>query len=155
MAGALHIYNHQSAAPVCMEWWQRIAELALPRCLEASKPPSSILADLEEIEISLVTDDVISRVHQEYMNDRTPTDVITFHHGEILISTETAARQAAEHHSEYPMEIALYIVHGLLHLAGWHDGEPEQRAEMHERQSAILHSCMALAPLVEAATSLA
>ena len=154
MAAALHIYNHQTAAPVCMEWWQRIAELALPLCLEASKPPSAILADLEEIEISLVTDEVISRVHQDYMEDPTPTDVITFHHGEILISVETAARQAAEHHSDYDTEVALYIVHGLLHLAGWHDGEANQRAEMHERQSAILQNCVSRAPLAEAANSL-
>jgi probable rRNA maturation factor len=101
-------------------------------------PHDAVLAALETVEISFLTDDAIAAVHGEFMHDPSPTDVITFHHGEILISTETAIRQAPEggHHAE--RECALYLIHGLLHLNGHHDSTPDERAAMHRRQDEIL-----------------
>ncbi len=96
------------------------------------------MLSLKEIEISFVSDKAIARVHGEFLNDPTPTDVITFPHGEIIISLDTAHRQAAEHHETYEREVALYIIHGLLHLAGWDDHGESERLEMHSRQLKIL-----------------
>ena len=50
-----------------------------------------------------------------------PTDVITFRHGEIVISVETAERQAKEYSTSFDRELRLYFVHGLLHLVGLED----------------------------------
>ncbi len=142
MAATLHIYNHQSVEPVCLEWWQKVAEAALPLCQAETKSSLVPLVSLDEIEFSLVSDDSIARIHGDFMDDPTPTDVITFHHGEIIISLETASRQASEHGATYANEVALYIIHGLLHLAGWEDTEPQLRAEMHALQSRILDQCL-------------
>ena len=67
-----------------------------------------------------------------------PTDVITFHHGEIVIGAEVAERQAAEYGEPLPREILRYFVHGLLHLAGHEDEEPAERAAMEAVQETIV-----------------
>ncbi len=85
-----------------------------------------------------MTDDEIARVHGEYLDDPTPTDVITFHHGEILISADTAVRVAGELGQPADREALLYLIHGLLHLNGHDDHEEESRDLMHARQEAIL-----------------
>jgi probable rRNA maturation factor len=81
-------------------------------------------------------------VHADFLDDPTPTDVITFHHGEILISLDTAARQAAEYRLPYEHEAALYIIHGLLHLGGWDDHNPTEAADMKTLQERILKEAL-------------
>lgn len=134
----LSLYNHQSTREAPLERWQRVAEAALPLCLQAAQPEGNDLAGLEEVEVSFVSDEKIARVHAEFLQDPTPTDVITFPHGEILISLDTAALQAVDHGETYEREAALYLIHGLLHLAGWDDHEPTERDEMHRVQAEIL-----------------
>ncbi len=139
----LRLFNRQKAHPIPLPWLRRIAKAALPACLAASKPrEDAVLATLEEVEITYVSDAEIARIHGEFLDDPTPTDVITFHHGEILISAETAARQALEHGQTLEHELALYLVHGLLHLAGWHDEEEAEAAEMARVQEAVLRMAM-------------
>ena len=81
---------------------------------------------------------ILARAHADFLGDPTPTDVITFQHGEILISTETAIRQAAEHSHPPLRECALYLIHGLLHLHGHEDHEPAEAEAMKETQERIL-----------------
>ena len=138
MTPRLRLYNHQRTQPVPLKLWRDTAKRALPLCLAAAKRPDSDLAQLEEIEISFVSDEDIGRVHGEFLDDPTPTDIITFPHGEILISLDTAATQAADHGETFERETALYLIHGLLHLAGWDDHEPTERDEMHRLQAKIL-----------------
>ncbi len=137
------LFNRQKAFPIPLPWLRRIAKAALPACLAASKPrEDAALATLEEVEVSYVSDAEIARVHGEFLDDPTPTDVITFHHGEILISAETAARQALDHGQTLEHELALYLIHGLLHLAGWHDEEETEAAEMAHTQESILQQAI-------------
>lgn len=136
----LEIFNHQDAQPVHLDLWHDLTQRALPLVLAAAKSPDAPLHQLEEIEISLVSDDTIAKLHGDFMADPTPTDVITFHHGEIFISLDTAQRQAAENTEPYGQEVARYIVHGLLHLAGWDDRDETERKAMHEVQERILAS---------------
>lgn len=115
------------------------AERVLPLCLAATghaEPP--VLGELAEIEVSLVSDEAIAAVHGEFMDDPTPTDVITFHHGELLISAETAAREARGHGHPPEREALLYLIHGLLHLNGHDDRSEPARAAMHAEQERIL-----------------
>jgi probable rRNA maturation factor len=77
-------------------------------------------------------------LHRRFLNKSDPTDVITFNHGEIFISVETARKQARRFKTSVLHEVQLYIVHGLLHLHGFdHRGEADARA-MDELQKKIL-----------------
>lgn len=91
--------------------------------------------------VFLVDDARIGTVHGEFFDDPSPTDVITFpmdNYGEILVSVETAQRQAAEVGVPWEREMALYVVHGLLHLCGYEDQSTEGRERMAELQDAIV-----------------
>jgi probable rRNA maturation factor len=134
----VELYNHQSRHHAPVELWRTVTNRALPLCLAAAKSADCELSRLEEIEVSLVPDDEISRIHEEFLNDPSPTDVITFPHGEIFISLDTAQRQSTENGESYEREVALYIIHALLHLAGWDDGDAESREAMWQTQSMIL-----------------
>ncbi|PYI58593.1 MAG: rRNA maturation RNase YbeY [Verrucomicrobia bacterium] len=71
--------------------------------------------------------------------DAGPTDVLTFHHGEIFISVEMAKRQARVFGNSLVRELQLYIVHGLLHLHGFDDHTPAEARKMEEIQEKILN----------------
>ncbi len=138
----ISVYDHQLAQAVDLAWLADRAEAGLPQCLAVAKTPAA-LAELHEVEVSIVSDAEIARIHAEFMDDPTPTDVITFHHGEILISADTAARAAPAQGLSLDQELLLYLIHGLLHLGGWDDHEPAEQAEMHRHQAAILASLVA------------
>jgi probable rRNA maturation factor len=98
----------------------------------------SLLRGLPAVTIVLVSDRRIAQLHDQFMSDPAPTDVITFQHGEIVISAETARREARLRGLPLPREIALYAIHGLLHLAGWSDLRSADAAEMRAAQGKIL-----------------
>lgn len=108
------------------------SELALER-------PESVLASLRAIEVTLIDDVDIARVHNEFFADPNATDVITFEHGEILVSVETARRQAKKFGQSFEAELALYVIHGLAHLAGYDDKKKDERAAMNARQKELLN----------------
>lgn len=110
-------------------------------CLNELKSGDVPLAILPELEATVISDEEIALVHAEFMDDPTPTDVITFHHGEILVSADTAALRGPEHGNSLDEELLLYLIHGLLHLAGWEDYDPMERQAMHEVQNRI-HSAV-------------
>lgn len=115
----------------------QVAE-AVPFCLDARGGEDPVLPELTEVEVSLVDDATIADVHGEFMDDPTPTDVITFHHGEILVSIDTARREGPGHGNTAADETLLYIIHGLLHLNGHTDLREPDRTAMHREQEAIL-----------------
>ena len=133
--------NHQEATPIPAIWLTTLEDVAHEAALLAlahavgDDPP---LAHLDTLEIALVDDATSDRVHRDFMNLAGPTDVITFHHGEIVIGTEVARRQAAEYDEPLAREILRYLVHGLLHLAGHNDSDPAQRATMESAQETIV-----------------
>jgi len=92
----------------------------------------------EEISVVLVSDRKISEIHQQFMSIAGATDVITFRHGEIVVSVETAAKQAAEYGTDLLHEIRLYITHGFLHLAGYDDLSEEGFREMAKLQNELV-----------------
>lgn len=136
---ALELYDHQSALALDLERLEQLARAALPEVLAAPGTQPPALPELETVEVSFIDDPAIARVHADFLNDPTPTDVITFEHGEILISTETAIRQAAEHGQTPERETALYLIHGLLHLNGHEDLSETGAARMKRLQEEILN----------------
>ena len=137
------IGNHQEATDIPENWLTALEDVAHEAAALAlahaalDDPPLSHLATLE---VALVDDATSARVHRDFMNLEGPTDVITFHHGEIVIGAEVARRQAIEYGESLAREILRYLVHGLLHLAGHEDSNPQQRAAMEAAQETIVAS---------------
>ncbi len=99
------------------------------------------------IEIAVVDDRRIARLNRIYLRHNGPTDVLAFDlsgpgdaglAGQVIVSAETARRQAKRFGHPIAGELALYVVHGLLHLLGYDDHRPRQRRRMHARQAELL-----------------
>ncbi len=102
-----------------------------------------MLADLDAMEISVVSDRVIARVHRQFLQADGPTDVITFEHGEILVSATTAMKRAAQEQESTSRELARYIVHGILHLNGHLDQDAADATAMWRAQEEVLQAVWA------------
>ena len=89
------------------------------------------------VEVSLLSAVEIGRVHGEFLDDPSPTDVITFDHGEILVCPEVAREQGASHGRTPNEEVLLYGLHGLLHLRGWSDKTPAKQKAMAAAQEKV------------------
>jgi len=133
--------NHQETTDVPEVWLtalESVANEAADLALANAASEDSPLAHLATLEVALVDDATSDRVHRDFMNIEGPTDVITFHHGEIVIGAEVAERQAAEYGEPLAREILRYFIHGLLHLAGHEDADPTERATMEAIQETIV-----------------
>lgn len=133
----IFISNRQRTVRFDLAWLRKCAAAALEACLPLSGDGVFALRELSEIEVAVVSDAVIARVHVDFMGIAGATDVITFDHGEIVVSAQTAARCAVEHGHSVDEELALYVVHGLLHLNGYDDMTPRARTSMHAVQNRV------------------
>jgi len=94
-----------------------------------------------EVTIFITTSDELRRMNRQFRHKDKPTDVLTFelrsrhtkHLGDVAISAEIAAANAAELGHSTETELKILILHGLLHLAGY-DHETD-RGEMQARES--------------------
>ncbi len=138
----ISVYNRQRGLRVNLPWLRRLAKAALQQCLPHSADGRFALRSLEEVEVAIVSDEIIADVHDRFMGIPGPTDVITFEHGEIVISAQTAAAYAARYGQALDHELALYIVHGLLHLNGYEDKTTPDAARMRRLQTRLLRTCL-------------
>jgi probable rRNA maturation factor len=95
----------------------------------------------------LLTDDAAMReLNRRYRGADEATDVLAFPQdgggllGDVVISVETAQRQAAERGHSLDREVGLLLAHGVLHLLGWEDGEPAERRRMLARGRQVVDS---------------
>ena len=136
----LECYNHYPA-PIAFEQNMFISHLKKvikyleKNLLILNKAP---LFSLDSIEFNLVSDKTIADLHDKFMDDPTPTDVITFHHGEVFVSYDTAKKEALERSISIEEELFRYYVHGLLHLAGYEDKDKEDFERMTALQETIV-----------------
>jgi probable rRNA maturation factor len=94
------------------------------------------------ISIAIVDDATIARLHQQFLDDPTPTDVLSFVlertedslEGEVLASADTAKACAPQYNLSPEDELLLYVIHGTLHLVGYDDTTPRQRAVMRKKE---------------------
>lgn len=133
--------NHQDAVDIPLAWLtalESVADDAVEMALVDAAIDDSPLAHLAMVEVALVDDETSDRVHRDFMGIDGATDVITFHHGEIVIGAEVAQHQAQEYEEPLFREILRYFIHGLLHLAGHEDEKAEERATMEAAQEKIV-----------------
>jgi len=95
-----------------------------------------------EISVAVVDDATSARLHREYLQEDGPTDVLSFPleaadgylEAEIVVSAETAAAAAPRFGLTPGDELLLYVIHGMLHLVGYDDTTPRQRAAMRSQE---------------------
>jgi probable rRNA maturation factor len=131
------VSNRQRAVRVDLADLQAFAMAALAACLKTPARKSDLLGRLEQVDVVLVSDKRITEIHRRFLSDATPTDVITFQHGEIVISVETAKRQARLFRTSVQHELRLYLAHGLLHLHGYEDKTSRGAATMKRLQEKL------------------
>ena len=118
-----------------------------------------------EFSLVVTTQEKVRQLNRDYLGKDAPTDVLAFamlhgdsdegeqdmapfvtppdgqsHLGEVIISHPQAVIQAEEHGHPVRKEIALLIVHGVLHLLGYDHAEPETQRQMRARETEILKS---------------
>jgi probable rRNA maturation factor len=135
---AVVVRNAQRKRAVDVPSLQRFAERASALCRDTNTDGENELERLEEVTIVLVSDERMAALHKQFMDIDGPTDVLTFQHGEIFVSVETAEQNAAQFKATTDAEIRLYIVHGLLHLRGFDDCDAKRARRMNSTQQRIL-----------------
>lgn len=120
------------------ELLERFTAAALPHCLAFAKKNNAELAALAGVEISILGSRAMAKVHRDFLKIPGATDVITFSYGEILVCAHIAAARATEFGHSTTEELALYIIHGLLHLSGFDDLTPPDAKKMAATQQEIL-----------------
>jgi len=97
--------------------------------------------------VAVVSDATMRRVNREFHECDEPTDVLAFalgagagdgFHAEVIVSLDTARREAAGRGVEPAAELLFYVVHGALHLMGWDDHAAADARRMHARALSIL-----------------
>jgi probable rRNA maturation factor len=149
----VRVLNFPKQPPVTSAELRRIARATLA----AEKVGSA------DISVAVVDDATIRRLNRRHLNHDYATDVLSFlfesqpstgcaagldhaaahgHHidGEVILSAEMAIRTADRLKTRAADEMAVYLVHGLLHLCGYDDQTPRRRRAMRSRERAILFS---------------
>ncbi len=134
------------------EWLRGIARQALTfQQADASAEMGLVITGQEKI----------AELNRDYLGRDGPTDVMAFqmlpeaggndvpfvappdgvlHLGEVIISCPQALLQAEEHRHSVRKELAILIIHGMLHLLGYNHAEPEQQSRMSAAEAAVLGS---------------
>jgi probable rRNA maturation factor len=132
------VRNLQRKVAVNVVDLEKFTRKALDLCLRVPRKKKTDLVQLPEISVLIVSDPRMASLHRQFMNESGPTDVITFQHGEIFISAETARRNARRFGNAHARELRLYVVHGLLHLYGFDDRDEGRARKMQIVQRRIL-----------------
>jgi probable rRNA maturation factor len=96
-----------------------------------------------EISLAFVDNATIHRLNKQYLDHDEPTDVLSFPlsdpsakklAGELVIGAEVAHAEAQARGHDVGVELALYVIHGLLHLCGYDDHDAKDARTMRQRE---------------------
>lgn len=127
----IRVYNRQKDLTIKAASVKRLVSFILDECKISYK----------EIAIYFVGKRKIEKLHDQFFQDPTPTDCITFPFddaflGEIFVCPKVAQ----EYDPKRPyLETTLYIIHGILHLLGFNDIDKKEREKMVRRQRRLLN----------------
>jgi probable rRNA maturation factor len=134
-------------------WARRIAQTVLEA--EGTVPPY-------EVSLALTDSETVKQLNRDYRGVDESTDVLAFHMlpqdeavsffalppdgvtrlGEVIISYPQAVAQAREQGHSPEKELALLIIHGILHLLGYDHEKPGEESKMREREIELLERCL-------------
>lgn len=103
----------------------------------------------DEAAVHFVSEKELCKLHEEFFNDPSPTDCITFpidsgdtpgfrFLGEVFVSPRAAIEVVEENQGDVYEETTLYMIHGLLHLLGYNDIKKEEIKEMRKEEARIM-----------------
>jgi probable rRNA maturation factor len=106
------------------------------------------------VNVAIVDDATIHGLNRRHLQHDYPTDVLSFPledsrdklAGEIVVSAETAQREAAAYGWSGDEELCLYVVHGALHLAGLRDKTSAEKRAMRAAEERVLAELGLAAP---------
>ncbi|MGL1884885.1 MAG: rRNA maturation RNase YbeY [Reichenbachiella sp.] len=101
---------------------------------------------IETISYIFCSDEYLHKINVEYLDHDYYTDIITFDNSEedealtsdLFISIERVKDNAEEQSITFIEELRRVVIHGVLHLVGYHDKTPEQKKEMRQKENAYL-----------------
>jgi probable rRNA maturation factor len=134
-------------------WVRRIAQTVLK---------GEGVASPYEVSLVFTDSETVRRLNRDYRGLDEPTDVLAFHMlpqkeaddsfalppdgvtrlGEVIISYPQAVEQAKEQEHSTEKELALLVIHGILHLLGYDHEEPGEEAKMRSREKELLEKCL-------------
>ena len=105
----------------------------------------SEIRSIGDVNIIFCSDKYILDVNLRYLHHDYYTDIITFDYcegkklsGDLFISIDTVRENALEYGVEFDDELHRVMVHGLLHLIGYDDHNPEEEKIIHEKEDYYL-----------------
>lgn len=145
-----HYSDSRIAAETWETWFRRWLEMLLPNIP---------LAQIYELSLRLTDDAEIQALNDQYRHQNKPTDVLAFaalevdcpqpieflaslplYLGDIVISVDTADRQAQQQGHTLQTELAWLAAHGLLHLLGWDHPDEDSLTQMLDEQAILLQT---------------
>jgi len=135
------VHNLQRKISINVAELEKFAGNAVQLSLQLRQRQRTDLRKLSEVFIWLISDRRMAFLHRKFLGQSGPTDVLTFQHGEIFISVETARRHARAFGNSVLRELKMYIVHGVLHLHGFEDQTTSEAQKMKAAQERILRIC--------------
>lgn len=124
-------------------------EISLQR-IEAAVRSAAAIGRCDDCQIGVrISDDVtIHEINLRFLQHDYPTDVISFPYqfspplvqGELIVSIDTAAREAIDAGWSIAEELLLYLIHGTLHLVGFDDTEESCRLQMREAERTAMRN---------------
>lgn len=137
-------FDEQDTEPVDLDRWTALARAVLV---------DEGLSAAAELSLSFVAADAIAELNEEHLGKAGPTDVLSFPLddpdeavepgmplllGDVIVCPSVARAQAPDHAGDYDDELALLVVHGVLHVLGHDHAEDDERHRMQERERAHL-----------------
>lgn len=132
----VHLFNRQKALKISLPQARAIVKQVIEEEGETC----------HEVSLYFVDSSTICDLHQQFFDDPSPTDCISFPMdedkqtedrilGEVFVCPEVAIKYANQHQCDVYEEVTLYMIHGLLHLMGYDDIEEKERKKMRQAEA--------------------
>jgi len=136
MAVRMDVCNQQQAMAIDPRWVRRIVR----GVLRAQGAPD------RSVSVAVVDAERMQALNARFLGHDRPTDVMAFplaepgdaYLGEVVVCSDVAVTEAGQRDKDPQAELALYLVHGVLHLLGFRDGRAADRRAMETRQTELL-----------------
>jgi rRNA maturation RNase YbeY len=139
VSNRLEVHSRQRSFPVNCRLLRKIALTFLSEL----RPNNNF-----ELEINIISEPEMTLLNEKFLQHQGSTDVLAFDykepsqpetfHGEIFVCADQASIQSARYRTSWQNEVMRYVVHGILHLAGYDDHHPARRREMKRQEDRFL-----------------